>query len=126
MRMRTLTLVAVLGCALLTTGCVKLKLGTDKGPGTWTVEDAGRAYAKYSGIESYNGTIAHARLLSAEHAEGELLSIGIWPLAQLDLGLLGVRAKLLGAEAAAGTLFYRPGPLLGDVRPGGMGIDTDR
>lgn len=109
--MRIAKLMTLLAAMFMLSGCVSLRLGTGTEMPVFA-PTAGNIYADYTGIPGYNGTLFHGSILGGGSADpGELLGFHIWPLGGFDLGLVGARVKVLGAEAGVGTLFYAPGTM---------------
>ncbi|MCE5228238.1 hypothetical protein LLG95_01395 [bacterium] len=105
---QSLTLIAAV---VLLTGCVNFRIGTETEMPDLTVKLPGSAYADYVGVPAYSGTILHGAILPGGERSGELIALHMWPIGGLDLGLIGARVNILGAEAGAGTLLYAPGAL---------------
>lgn len=106
---------------LISTGCLSLNLGTDTSMPDYDFEGLGSAYASLTEIPPFDGTILEAHLIDDEQTDqDELVSLEIWPLGRIDVGLFGARLKLLPIELGAGTLFYAPlpmyDPLFGEVK----------
>jgi hypothetical protein len=95
-------------CGVSLTGCVSVRLGTGEEPPSFAVKGAGTAYAAMPGVTPYDGTILSFDLFRGGANSGELVSLHLWPIGGIDLGLLGIRAKFFPWEAGAGTLFYNP------------------
>jgi hypothetical protein len=107
---------SILAGALLLSGCARLAIGTGEEPPDFSFKGWGKAYIRISDIPEYNGNILDIQLMQSDPHSGELVDISLWPLLELDLGLFGIRGKLLAFEAAAGTLFYYPDPETPNVR----------
>ena len=94
---------AVLVCA----GCAEIRIGTSKEP-IFEMEGLGTAYVTATGVPEYDGTILRANILRGGAHTGEIASASVWPLAELGIGVLGIRARVVMLEAAVGTLLYQP------------------
>jgi len=103
-----LLLFTAMTAAVILSGCARFNVGTGEEPPDFSFKGWGKAYARISEIPEYNGTILDIQLFRSDPHTGELLDISLWPLLEFDIGLFGIRGKLLAAEAAAGTLFYYP------------------
>lgn len=102
-RMSIPALAAVL-IAPLFTGCISLTVGTSKETTGLEMNGPATGFADLNGIRPWDGTILRAHLLD----DGELISLGVWPLAEVGIGLIGARAQVLPLEAGVGMLFYSP------------------
>ncbi len=96
-------------CALMLNGCAMLQLGVDMESPDFTVESPD-AYATISDIPNFNGSIATASILGGGDSTGRLLHLSLWPLGQVELGVLGAQAKILMLDAGFGALWYVPQP----------------
>ena len=106
--MKRFALLWLVGTAMLV-GC-SLKMGPRTEPSRIQMDGLGTAYAAVCGIRPYDGTILEANILEGKR-DGEILSLDIWPLGGVGIGLIGARAQVLPLEAAAGLLFYQPQPV---------------
>ena len=90
------------------TGCMSLRAGLGGETPSFAIDGVGSAYAAAPGVPAYNGNILTFDLFRERGVPGEWMRLGIWPIGGIDLGLLGIRLRLLPFEAGAGTLFYQP------------------
>ncbi len=90
---------ALAGCTLVDIG-----IGRDRHPGEWTFGGAG-GYAEV-------GWPANDQLLSADlfggPNSGTLVSVDLWRLLHLELGLLGLGVGLGPFQIGGGVGFYTP------------------
>jgi hypothetical protein len=100
------SLLAALALAPLLTGCISLTIGAQPGTTGLKMNGPATGYADLNGIRPWDHTILRAHLLD----DGELVSLGIWPLAEVGIGFVGARAQILPFEAGVGTLLYSPEP----------------
>lgn len=113
-------LMCIAGAALLT-GC-SLKLGAGVDPPRLQWEGPGAAYICLCGIRPYDGDIIEAHIFGGNpDRPGEVLSLDVWPLAGIGIGVIGARLQILWLEAAAGIFFHHPKP----VARGKPGPDVD-
>lgn len=94
-------LVLAVGLLWSGTGCIHLHVSAGRGR---LVEMHGlaRAHVALTHLMPYRG-----RILDLETFEGDdLVALELWPLADLGVGFVGVRAKLLYLDAGAGILGY--------------------
>lgn len=111
-----------IGCAAALaglSGCMSVRAGLGGETPSFQIDGLGTAYAAMPGVSAYNGNILTFDLFRERGVPGEWIRLGIWPLGGIDLGLLGVRLKLLPFEVGAGTLFYQP------RKAGAPGVDVD-
>ncbi len=109
MRKRLLILTSMSLMALLMLGCT-LQANTLSEAPRLKYQGWGTAFAQMSEIREFDGKLARLRILGKSDQPGELIAMHLWPLGDLDLGLLGIRAKLFVLEAGTGTLLYYPQP----------------
>jgi hypothetical protein len=109
--LRVLSRILIAGSLLVAACGCGVRVGTDVEPPQFAIKDAGSAYCKVRQIPKYDGTVVAAHVFRSGQHTGEIASLWTWPLGGLDLGLLGIRLKLLGLETGAGTLFFQPEPL---------------
>ena len=95
---------------LLLTSCLSLEIKAKDKPLRLNMEGLASGYASYSGIRPWNGTLVDLGLLRNTRQDNELVSVEIWPLLDVGVGLVGMRAKVLPFEAGLGTLAYQPRP----------------
>lgn len=107
-RMRSF--LAVLCAALLCSGCIALQIGTDAEPPEFEMKSWGNAFGTIGDLPEYDGAILSAHLFRGGKRTGEIAAIDIWPVIGVDVGVLGLKARLFNLEAGAGTLFYQPRP----------------
>ncbi len=96
--------------AIALNGCVSITVGTDGEPPEFTMKDWGNAFATAGSVPKFDGHILAAHLFRGGKYTGEIAAIDIWPIVGLNVGVLGLKARLFNLEAGAATLFYHPGP----------------
>ncbi len=107
MRLAILLLVGVLATPLL--GCVSIKAGN--GPGASLVRMDGPVNAHIAaGPPVRAGSLVNVGVLRNTARPGEVVSVDVWPLFGVGVGVLGARASVLGLEVGVGSLFYDPQP----------------
>ncbi len=89
---------------------MSFRIGTDADPPRFKMKGWGNAFATVGEIRSYNGTIVDAHLFRGKQGTGEIAAFDIWPVAGVEVGILGARVRLFNLEAGAGTLLYEPRP----------------
>lgn len=102
--MRTMALTL---CCVLLTGCSLIDVGIGRGEQEWSVEGWGDAFANVGWRA--NDHLIHVELFGGYNA-GTLISIEIWRINHIEIGLIGVSLGLGPLNAGFGTLFYQPGP----------------
>lgn len=103
-RVASAALVALLG------GCISLKVGTETPPACLEIEGLVDGYVSMSALHGYNGTILDFGLFTKSLRKGEILSLDVWPLAGIGVGVVGARVRVLPLEAGLGVLWYDPKP----------------
>ena len=109
--------------ALLAGACTSFDVGTE-GDVALEYEGILDGYVTADGIPEYDGTLLHAGLLGSAAREGELVSVDLWPLGGVGVGLFGVRLQILPLDIGLGTLFFAPSapqPARGDGGDDGGG-----
>jgi hypothetical protein len=107
MRIRTPAAAALL--ALPLAGCLSIKAGN--GPGAALVRLDGPVQAHVAGGPPARGSsYVNVGVLRGTQRDGELVSVDVWPLFGLGVGVVGARASILGLEIGVGSLFYDPQP----------------
>jgi len=107
MRFAILFLCGALAVPLL--GCVSIKAGN--GPGTSLVRMDGPVNAHVSaGPPSRTGSLVNVGVLRNTARKGEVVSVDVWPLFGVGVGVVGARASVLGLEVGVGSLLYDPQP----------------
>jgi hypothetical protein len=91
-------------------GCISLKVGTETPPSCLKIEGLADGYVTLSALHDYNGTILEFGLLNESLRKGEILSLDVWPLAGVGVGVVGARVRVLPLEAGLGVLWYNPKP----------------
>jgi len=91
-------------------GCISLKIGTETRPSCLKMEGLADGYVSLSALHGYNGTILDFGLLNESLRRGEILSLDVWPLAGVGVGVVGARVRVLPMEAGLGVLWYNPKP----------------
>ena len=115
MRAIALPLVGLL--ALPLAGCVSLKMGA--GPGSSLVRIEGPVNAHVSAEAPQRGdAVVDVGVLGNTRRHGEIVSVDVWPLVGVGVGLAGARASVLGLEVGVGTLLYDPAPEAQEERDG--------
>jgi hypothetical protein len=94
----------------LLTGCISLKIGTDTQPPSLRMSGLVNGYASAAALHPYNGTILNFGLFSKAERRGEFLSLDVWPLAGVGVGVVGARVRVLPLELGLGVLWYDPKP----------------
>jgi hypothetical protein len=74
------------------------------------MEGLANGYATLSALHKYNGTILQFDLLSESLREGEIMSLDVWPLAGVSVGIVGARLRVLALEGGLGVIWYNPKP----------------
>jgi hypothetical protein len=107
--MRIRTPAAAVLLALPLAGCLSIKAGN--GPGAAVVRMDGPVQAHVSaGPPARSSSAVNVGVLRGTQRDGELVSVDVWPLFGVGVGILGARASILGLEVGVGTLFYDPQP----------------
>ena len=101
---------ASLSLVILLTGCVSLTVGAKKSPLRLEADGLGTAYASVKGIHPYNGDILKFGLLDEADGSDDIVSLKLWPLFDVGVGMVGARLQVLPLAVGAGTLFYDPSP----------------
>jgi len=100
----------VAAIAVFLGGCISLKIETQEKPSALKVEGLADGYITMGGLHPYNGTIVDFGLFGEERRRGEILSLDVWPLAGIGVGVLGGRVRVIPLEAGVGILLYDPKP----------------
>ena len=106
--MRYLSLALAAVCIGLVPGCLSVTIGTEDNPKRFQMEGLATAYVAASQLHGYNGKILEFGLFKDTKRDGEIVSLDIWPLAGIGLGIVGARVRVLPIEIGAGALFYKP------------------
>lgn len=69
-----------------------------------------KGYATCNGIRPFDGKILEAGCLSSNDRWGDVVSLDIWPIGGVGVGLIGAQVKILPFEAGIGLLGYDPQP----------------
>ena len=98
--------VAVLFLCVALTGCTMVDFGVGREvcPAEWTFDGAG-GYAEVAWPE--NNDILSADLFGGPNS-GTLVSVDLWRLLHLELGLLGIGVGLGPLQIGGGVGFYTP------------------
>lgn len=114
MRFAILFLAGALAVPLL--GCVSIKAGN--GPGASLVRMDGPINAHVAaGPPARTGSLVNVGVLRNTARPGEVVSVDVWPLFGVGVGVVGVRASVLGLEVGIGSLFYDPQPPAAATEP---------
>ena len=91
------------------TGCISVTVSSES---SVEAECDGllNGYATCNGIRPYDGTLIEAGCLSFNDRWGDVVSLDIWPIGGVGVGLIGAQVKLLPFEAGIGLLGYDPQP----------------
>lgn len=104
---RFASLLIVLGAVAMLAGCA-VRLGKGDEPPRFEWAGLGSVYVGASGIRPYDdGSILRADVLKFDRG-GEIVSLEVWPVFGLGIGLVGARVQVLAVEAAAGVILYHP------------------
>ena len=106
--MNKIKILIVSGAMLCLGGCMSVSIGTDSKEKSVEVNGLASAYASLSGIEPYDDTIFEANLLGDSGRPGELAGLKLWPVGEVNIGLLGAQVKIVPFEAGIGVLSYTP------------------
>ncbi len=129
--MRIWMLLPVGIAGLVPTACsTHQTIGTGPGPAHVRVDGIVDGYVDLDALERYDGQLIHAGIFGSAQRDGELLSLDIWPLFGIGVGVAGARVRLLPIEVALGTLFYSPSAPkhaddAEDVGEGDTDLDTE-
>ncbi len=108
-------ILALLIALILLPGC-SLRLGSNDN--ALQLDGLASAYATASAWPEYDGTFFRLGLLGEDCEEDEVITLDVWPLFGVGVGIAGARVRVLPFEVAAGVLFYDPDP------PGSRGPKT--
>lgn len=114
MRFATLLLIGVLGTSLL--GCVSIKAGNGAGASLVRMDGPVNAHVA-AGPPVRAGSLVNVGVLRNTARPGELVSVDVWPLFGVGVGVVGARASVLGLEVGIGTLLYDPEPAVDEPEP---------
>ena len=92
------------------TGCLSFSVGVEKNPPEIKSTGIVSTHLALDDIRPFNGKLIEGGVLSGGQRWGNLVSLDIWPVGGLGLGLLGVRMKLLFLEAGVGFFGYDAQP----------------
>lgn len=92
------------------TGCATFNMGVDKNPPQIKADGILNGYMAYNGFRPYDGNIFDAHILSDNGQPGEMVSINLWPVGGVGVGLVGARVKVLPFEIGLGVLGEYPEP----------------
>ena len=107
MRIATLLLVGALVAPLL--GCVSIKAGG--GPGASLVRMDGPVNAHVAaGPPVRTRSVVNVGVGKNTARSREVVSVDVWPLFGVGVGVVGARASVLGFEVGVGGLGYDPDP----------------
>jgi hypothetical protein len=109
MTTRLAFMTAVLAAA---SGC-SLKVGTRNGEHSNTalrMRGLVNGYVSVDALRPYDGNILELGVLGASTRHGEIVSVDVWPLVGIGVGVVGVRTRVLVFETGIGVLFYDPKP----------------
>jgi hypothetical protein len=107
--MRIRTPAAAVLLALPLAGCLSIKAGN--GPGAALVRMDGPIQAHVAaGPPARGSSYVNVGVLRGTQRDGELVSVDVWPLFGVGVGIVGARASILGLEVGVGSLFYDPQP----------------
>lgn len=97
---------------LLSSGCVSVRIGTGEEPSALEMKGLANGYASVHGIRPYDGTIFELGILdhSRRSGEFEVVSLELWPVFALGVGLAGARIQVLPFDLGVGALSYDPDP----------------
>lgn len=95
---------------IMMTGCVSLEIKAQDCPLRLDMDGLASGHASYSGIRSWDGSLVNIGLLGNSRQNNELASVELWPLIDVGVGVVGVRAKVLAFELGLGMLAYQPKP----------------
>ena len=100
-------LLAMVATAALT-GCLSLELEVEAENGELEMEGLANGFAGLDGIRPWDGTLMELNTFGECDSDGEIISLGVWPLTEVGVGLVGARVQILPVELGVGTLFYEP------------------
>lgn len=106
--MRKSAIVACVLSAVLLTGCVSIRVGTEKNPSRLQVKGLATGFVSLDGFQHYSGTILKFGLLSESEGPSEVASVELWPVMNVGVGLVGARIQLLPIHVGLGVLWYKP------------------
>lgn len=97
---------------LLSSGCVSVRIGTEEKPSGLEMKGLANGYASVHGIRPYDGALFELGILdqSSRSGEFEAVSLELWPIFALGVGLAGARVQVLPFDLGVGALFYDPDP----------------
>ena len=101
----------MLGCLGLS-GCLTLKVGAKSEPPQIKARGLVNAHFTATGFEPYGGHVLKAGLFGDSNRAGEIVSLDVWPIAGVGVGLVGARVRLLPLEMGVGVLGYDPKPVV--------------
>ena len=116
MIIRKLLLVGILS---LTAGCFSPGMKSTDDPVGLKYEGLGSAYVAFGPeiIGESDTRFIRGGLLGRATRPGEWVSLDVWPLFGVGVGLAGARIQLLPFEVGAGTLWYEPRPRVKAKKP---------
>ena len=116
MIVRTLLFVGILS---LTAGCFSPGVKSTSDPVGIKYEGLGSAYVAFGPeiIGESDTRFIRGGLLGSATRPGEWVSLDVWPLFGVGVGLAGARIQVLPFEVGAGILWYEPRPRVRSRKP---------
>ena len=97
--------------SLAAPGCIHVSAGFEEGPDRFEIDGPGVIYATADAWPRWNGNLLELGLFNQSERDGELVSLDLWPLFGVGVGVVGARVRVLMFEFGAATLFHDPLPL---------------
>ena len=91
-------------------GCTSCEVKAAGEPACLETEGFASGYLALNGIRPYDKRLFYIGILKEWRDEFEVVTLDVWPLVGVGVGLAGVRVQVLPLEVAVGVLAYHPKP----------------
>ncbi len=94
-------------------GCTSFEVKAAGEPARLETGGLASGYLALNGIRPYDQRLFYVGIFKKWRDEFEVVTLDVWPLVGVGVGLAGVRVQLLPLEVAVGVLAYHPKPRSG-------------
>ena len=94
-------------------GCVSLKMGAGSGSSLVRIDGPVSAHVAAE-LPPAPDAVVDVGVLRNTKRDGEVVSVDVWPLFGVGIGVVGARVSVLGLEIGVGSLLYDPDPSAAD------------